>query len=190
MEHDPVKVSVIIPCYNCEKTVGETLRSMERQIYPFFEVICVDDGSSDGTAKTLTEWKNRMPVPMTIIRKENGGVSSARNMGIDTARGEYILFCDADDAFGETMIAALTQAMEDTKADVAYGRLSRKREDVLGQKAQNVPALRQNQEEAMHNLLFAMWAFGFYCYLYRAETLNRFCLRFDETAKFGEDRQW
>ena len=87
------KVSVIIPAYNSEQFIGQTLDSVFNQIYRDFEIIVVDDGSKDGTSEILSGYKDRL----TYIRKGNEGLSVARNAGIAQAQGEYIAFIDHDD---------------------------------------------------------------------------------------------
>ena len=88
------KVSVIIPAFNAQKFIVETVTSVLNQTYENLEVIVVDDGSKDNTFRILTDTFGKQ---IKIIQKENGGVSSARNTGIDSANGDYIAFLDADD---------------------------------------------------------------------------------------------
>ena len=90
------KISIIIPVYNVEKFLSECLDSILYQTFQNFEIICVDDGSTDGSLqilKKLAKKDNRIK----IISKENGGLSSARNAGLKAAAGEYVLFLDSDD---------------------------------------------------------------------------------------------
>lgn len=87
-------VSVIVPAYNAESTIRTTLEAILKQSYKNIEVLVVDDGSKDSTAEIVSVYED---CRIVLIRKENGGVSSARNFGIKKARGEWIAFCDADD---------------------------------------------------------------------------------------------
>ena len=89
------KISVIIPCYNCQEYVEETLNSLAKQTYKDFEVVCVNDGSTDNTLSILQAWQAQNLFDMQIISKENGGVSRARNAGIQAAKGEFLLFLDS-----------------------------------------------------------------------------------------------
>ena len=95
MEKSP-KVSVIIPAYNRRDFVTEAIDSALNQTYRDFEVIVVDDGSTDGTGEML---KERYDDKIRYFYKENGGCASARNYGIKMARGEYIAFLDSDDRY-------------------------------------------------------------------------------------------
>ena len=99
-------ISVIIPTYNCEKTVEQTLRSVLAQKYDDFEVLVIDDGSSDNTLDVVSAIAAYDP-KLKVIAKENGGVSSARNLGIREAKGEYICFVDSDDTVAPDYLNAL-----------------------------------------------------------------------------------
>jgi len=90
-------VSVIIPAYNCARFLPESLESVLRQTFRDFEVIIVDDGSTDNTPAVLESYFKAYPDLIRYIRKQNGGPASARNAGIQEARGELIAFQDADD---------------------------------------------------------------------------------------------
>lgn len=94
---DPL-VSVVIPCYNAEKTIVRTLNSIDRCGYANLEIIAVNDGSSDSTGKIL-EAAAKIDHRIKVLHQSNAGVSSARNIGVDNATSEYIAFIDADDIF-------------------------------------------------------------------------------------------
>jgi hypothetical protein len=85
-------VSVIIPCYNHARFLGEAIDSVTRQSYPHIEIIVVDDGSTDDTEQVITKYPN-----IHRKRQENLGVARARNIGLSISRGAYVLFLDADD---------------------------------------------------------------------------------------------
>ena len=88
------KVSVIIPVYNGEKYIATCIESMLNQTYANIEIIIIDDGSTDQTARICDQYKNEKII---VIHKENAGASAARNTGLDIASGSYIVFVDADD---------------------------------------------------------------------------------------------
>ena len=91
------KISVIIPAYNAEEHIAETLDSVLAQTYSEFEVIVVDDGSRDQTASIVKQYQEACPEKVRMIQKENAGPAKARNVGIKASTGEYIAFVDADD---------------------------------------------------------------------------------------------
>lgn len=95
-----IEYSVVIPAYNCEDTIIDSIRSVERQTrYDLVkEIIIVNDGSKDGTAKVVEDYKNKnLQNKIILINKENGGAASARNMGIENASCDYIALLDSDD---------------------------------------------------------------------------------------------
>ncbi len=96
MEEYNKKVSVIIPVYNVEKYIEKCLDSVCNQSLKDIEIICVNDGSRDKSMETVKR-KAKEDNRIVILEKENGGLSSARNAGLDIARGEYVLFLDSDD---------------------------------------------------------------------------------------------
>lgn len=99
-------VSVVTPCYNAEAWVVETIESVLAQSYPHVEMIVVDDGSSDGSWERLQAYASRI----TTVRQENGGAATARNRGAAMARGEFLLFLDADDLIARDTVEALVAA--------------------------------------------------------------------------------
>ena len=91
-----ISVSVIIPVYNLAKYLSKCLESVLAQTYANFEIIAIDDGSTDDSAAILKKYAEKDKRVKPIL-KANGGVSSARNAGLDKAEGEYIFFLDGDD---------------------------------------------------------------------------------------------
>jgi glycosyltransferase involved in cell wall biosynthesis len=92
----PPKVSIIIPIYNCDKYLAECLDSVVGQTLRNIEIICIDDGSTDSSPKILDEYAKK-DSRIIVIHQKNAGPGAARNVGIDLAKGEYILFVDSDD---------------------------------------------------------------------------------------------
>jgi len=116
-----VKVSIIIPAYNVAGYIEPCLDSVLAQTFTDFEVIAVNDGSSDNTGAILDEYAGR-DARIKVIHKQNGGVSAARNDGIKAAQGEYFLFFDGDDFAEPYTVAELVQTIEARQADVLlYG---------------------------------------------------------------------
>jgi glycosyltransferase involved in cell wall biosynthesis len=107
-------ISVIIPCYDQGRFVGEAIESTLRQSYPAKEVIVVDDGSRDDTAEVVGRYAE-----VTLIRQANGGLAAARNRGVEASRGEYLLFLDADDRFTEGALAVAASSL-DARPDCAF----------------------------------------------------------------------
>lgn len=116
------KISVIIPAYNSEKFIADTLESMLRQTLKDIEVVIVNDGSTDGTQKVIDEYVSKHDIFKSYIQ-ENAGVSAARNNGLEKATGEYVVFLDADDYFSDTSLEAFYNTAKRTDADIVIGRL-------------------------------------------------------------------
>lgn len=112
-----IDVSVIIPVYNAEKYLDECLAGILNQSLRNIEVICVDDGSTDGSARILKEYA-RTDGRMRIITQPNAGAGSARNTGMDAAEGEYLLFLDADDWFEPDYFESALRKIREDRADV------------------------------------------------------------------------
>lgn len=108
-------VSIIIPLYNRKHLISRCVKSVCDQTYTNLEIIVVDDGSTDEPDEVLTELANDTRIK--ILRKTNGGVSSARNLGLDTATGEYVMFLDSDDAMMRTAAEWCVESMERDQAD-------------------------------------------------------------------------
>jgi glycosyltransferase involved in cell wall biosynthesis len=102
------RVSVVMAAHNAEETIGAAVASVLWQTYPGFELVVVDDGSTDATAAIAAAHKG----PLRIVSRENGGVGAARNTGIAAAEGELVTFCDADDLLFEQHLAALVDVYD------------------------------------------------------------------------------
>lgn len=105
-----MQISVIIPVYNVEKYLSECLNSVLNQTIPFDEIILINDGSTDGSRKICYDFQLRNP-QIQIIDQENAGPSVARNIGMDFATGDYLLFLDADDMLSPVMCETIKNVM-------------------------------------------------------------------------------
>ena len=120
---DPL-VSIIVPVYNSETYLPDCLDSLLAQQLPSFEVICIDDGSTDGSPRILAEYSEKYP-EMHVICQKNAGVSAARNRGLSMARGKYIYFCDSDDCLLADILAQSVKALEEGGGELAFFELER-----------------------------------------------------------------
>lgn len=110
-------VSIIVPVYNIEDYIDACVLSVTRQSYTDIEIILIDDGSTDSSSEKCDKW-GQLDKRIHVIHKTNGGLSDARNKGIEYARGEYILFVDGDDYIHCSMIELLVTASEQYDADI------------------------------------------------------------------------
>lgn len=105
-------ISIVVPVYNVEKYLDRCIESLTKQTYRDIEIILIDDGSSDASAKICDQWKEK-DQRIRVVHKENGGVSSARNLGLDMMKGEYLFFIDADDWLDENCLSELYGYMQE-----------------------------------------------------------------------------
>lgn len=118
-----MKLSVIVPVYNVEKYLLKCVDSIRKQTFQEFELILVDDGSTDDSGKLCDKLRD-IDKRIQVIHKKNGGLSSARNAGLSNASGEYVSFIDSDDFIDEDMYRTMIGALERTKKDIAVcGRI-------------------------------------------------------------------
>ncbi len=111
-------ISIIVPIYNVEEYLGKCLDSIINQTYENLEIILVDDGSPDSCPAICDEYAAK-DSRIKVIHKENGGVSSARNAGLDAATGEYIGWVDPDDIAEKNMFEVLLKALNENKSDIS-----------------------------------------------------------------------
>ncbi len=115
------KLSIIIPVYNVEEYLKDCLNSVLKQRFTDYEVICINDGSTDNSLQILNEYKLKYP-QIKIIDQENKGLSAARNKGIEKATGDYILFLDSDDWLVDNALEMLANAIVDEDFIVFNGK--------------------------------------------------------------------
>ena len=137
-------VSIIVPIYKVEKYLDECVQSIIKQSYRNLEIILVDDGSPDNCPSMCDEYAEQ-DSRIVVVHKENGGLSSARNAGIDIARGEYLLFVDSDDYISPIMVETLLDAITETNAKIAVSRISEDAEKLCLDCGQKTEVLRPDQ---------------------------------------------
>lgn len=115
-------LSIIVPVYNNERYLENTLNSVLRQSYEDFELLLIDDGSGDDSLTICQKFAGR-DRRVRVICKENGGVSSARNRGLDEAQGKYIAFIDGDDCIDPQMYEIMIGVLEGEKVDLVNCRV-------------------------------------------------------------------
>ena len=113
------KVSVVIPVYNVEKYLRECVDSVLIQSYTDLEIILVDDGATDSSGKICDEYV-ATDKRVKVIHKENGGLSSARNIGLDSSTGQYVYFLDSDDYIEPNTIKVLINTIRESEADFVF----------------------------------------------------------------------
>lgn len=112
-----IMISIVIPVYNVEKYIEQCIDSILNQTYPYFELICVDDGSTDSSYEILKKYE-KQDSRVIVIQQKNQYAGVARNRGMEIAKGKYILFLDADDFIEENTLELLVDYAEKQKTEV------------------------------------------------------------------------
>lgn len=114
-----IKISIIVPIYNVKKYIERCLNSIIKQNFTKFEVILVDDGSTDGSGEVADNYADKFDF-IKVVHKRNAGLGFARNTGLKYANGEYVLFIDSDDYIEPNMLIDLYSSVKKVNADVCY----------------------------------------------------------------------
>ncbi len=183
-----MKYSIIIPVYNAARTLRRCLDSLVDQSFDDYELLLINDGSTDGSDAICREYANVYPC-IRYFAKKNGGVSSARNLGLEQAKGEYILFVDSDDYVSNNNFAVIGQELARCCPDLLmFGAANTGGEE----QTRITGAYREAEElniarriaEAMQQYLFSSLVNK----VFKRETIERFHLRFENGLAIGEDQ--
>lgn len=117
-QQNEVVISLVVPVYNCDRFLEKTLISIANQSFKNFEVLLVNDGSTDKSLSVIEQFTSR-DYRFKLINKENGGVSNARNVGIEHCIGKYVCFCDGDDILSTDYLSYLYKLIKENNSDVA-----------------------------------------------------------------------
>lgn len=199
-------ISIIVPMYNCENTIDRCVESVIKQTADNWELILVDDGSTDNSVEKCKQFLGNNNV--RLLEKTNGGPSSARNYGIKNVRGEYIVFLDSDDSFDYDYIEQLNRIINKEKADVIFcgykaiyenGKVAEKftpeyeKKEYLGEEIKTLISrfVGYSMEDFYSKLkgdnskkreFAAVWRF-----CYSSKIIKNYSITFDEKVNFGED---
>lgn len=186
------KVSVIIPVYNSEEHLSECIESVLHQTFVDFELILVDDGSKDSSGSICDGYKQK-DQRIVVIHKPNGGVSSARNAGLEAAQGECVAFVDSDDSIECRFLQDMIEKIEQEQAAMAISGISMEfwkdgrivRKDVY--KGENRIYTPRTLLEGIAVDFAQICISGPSCKLYLRNVICKADLRFNENLHLGED---
>ena len=145
-------VSIIVPIYNGEVYLKDCLESILNQTYKETEIILVDDGSTDASRKICDLYAQKYKNVISLYQ-ENSGVSKARNLGLNCAKGEYIYFCDSDDILHQDILETLVRDIEDKKVDVSCCAYQCFTKDIVWQESKENPAEVITGMDMFYNVL-------------------------------------
>ncbi|WP_305514227.1 MULTISPECIES: glycosyltransferase [unclassified Methanobrevibacter] len=182
---DNYKVSVIVPVYNASKYIGNTLNSIVSQDFDDFEMIVIDDGSTDNSLKIINETLKDCRIPHKVIHQENAGVSVARNRGIDGADGDYLVFVDADDYISQNHLSSLYNG----KTDFSLTLYAKKELDEL----KSIDTYSKDlitAHEFIEMELNMQITFNFFQLMYKSDIIKDNGIKFTPGIVYGEDTEF
>lgn len=188
-------ISIVIPIYNAEKYLEECLNSIKNQTYKNFEVIMVNDGSKD-ESETICKRFSEDDSRFRYFTKSNGGVSSARNLGLDNVKGDFITFIDSDDWIAEKHLELLINSIKKTNSDIVvscykeFDNIDTYYTIVYTKQEKNLLNFEKMNRDDFLTIFPKLMSINV-CFnnavakLFRKELVNN--LRFDTSIKYGED---
>ena len=182
-------ISIIIPIYNVKPYLSDCLDGVLAQTYRDWECILVDDGSSDGSGETCDEYAEQ-DTRFRVFHKENGGVSSARNLGIDNARGEWVSFIDADDRILPEFLQSLIETADDSDELIVGGNTYFGEEEGETVPPENIVVKREHFKDYIFNDSEWTWQRIFYVVwgkLFCLSVIKENGLKFDTNMVMSED---
>lgn len=179
------KISVIVPVYNVEKWLRRCVDSILAQTFTDFELLLVDDGSTDASGAICDEYAQR-DSRVRVFHKPNGGVSSARNLGLNNAKGEWISFVDADDWVATDAFEVISNTACKSETDiVSFGFWSVKKDD---KKPILLPSIESGKDNFIRQLLLHSWGWTVvWNSFFSSSLLSKYGLLFKEGIVIGED---
>lgn len=179
-------ISVIVPVYNSEKTIENTVGSIQKQDYHNIEIILVNDGSTDNTKEICSSLEKR-DSRISLYSIKNGGPSVARQYGLDRANGRLITFCDADDMMKPTMLSTLYQMMRSQRSQLTACSFKYADDDEECDYKIEI----WNQENAIKHCLIDTFMGGFlWNKMFDLKIIKEHNIRFDESVFYCEDMEF
>ena len=180
-------ISIIIPVYNTEEYIAACLDSLSRQSYTDFEVILVDDGSTDSSANRIEKYIETSKMDLSLIRTENRGVSAARNTGIQHSKGDYLCFIDSDDMADSEYLSVMLAELAEENADICFCGQRTVPEGCVTEYSFHESYSKKvyTKYEALSDMLYGNTQHGIWSLLCRRSILGD--NRFAEGCRFSED---
>lgn len=181
-----MKISIIIPIYNSARTLCRCVDSILKNGYNDFEIILVNDGSTDNSLDICNSY-SLQDTRIKVINKLNGGVSSARNLGIEHANGEWITFIDSDDWVGRNFLSCISYVSNDINLVLCNF-------SILGeceiQEKKYPPKIVRNQDfiDDLHKYILDDIMLGPWSKFFKKNIIQENNIRYDDKIKWGEDR--
>lgn len=184
-------ISVIIPLYNVESYIVRCLESFENQTYKNFEIIVVNDGSTDNSKIVVEEYMQKSNMKLKLLDQSNKGVSAARNKGIIEANGDLICFVDSDDMVVSEYLAQLEENLNNTNSDMVICAIKFIEDDYSNNLYNYVDnsVVLMDSDEALNRYLYKKITCGIGSFLIKKSILKDNNLLFSETYRYSEDQE-
>lgn len=178
--------SIIIPCYNCASTIEQALMSVLNQDFDDYEIVLVNDGSTDDTLQIVQQIAEQSYGNIHIHTQHNAGVSAARNAGIRLSSGKYVLFLDGDDVLAKGLLKNISRLMKEKTLDTVCFFYTQ-REAQLSSISGNESIQEAKVSSLLKRLTYSKRDVLFCCFVYDSYIIREHNLCFVEGARYGED---
>ena len=179
------EISVIVPVYKAESTIERCVGSLRKQTFSDIEIILIDDGSPDNAGSMCDAFAKEDP-RIRVIHQKNGGVSAARNAGLDAATGKYLMFCDSDDYVAPEWCQWMYEAMEPGNIHMAVCTVAAVCDGNMLQTAQVLPKRFIDSSEFL-DMVPCVRINELWNKVFRTEVVKRYGLHFDSRLSRCED---
>lgn len=190
-KEDEISISIIIPYYNSEKWIKRTINSLINQECYDFEVIFIDDGSTDNSFNIIHELLGKRNLEYRILKQKNSGVSVARNLGIESAKGKYLYFLDSDDYIEYDFIDYIVKQLTTNMVDMYFFNYCIEKEKKYQKKSNYNKFMKiQESKNVLIDLLNNEFNYHICSLLIKREILINKKIRFTPNVKYGEDHEF
>lgn len=191
---DDIIISVVIPAYNVENYITRTLNSLEEQNFRQFEIIIINDGSTDNTLEVINSFSSRTDMDLKIITQKNQGVSQARNAGLERSSGEYILFLDGDDHIDTDYLKIMHEKFAEKECDFlfcGYNKVYENGEQLskYNDKYKYITGVHSGKDVLLKFLKEEIYLW-IGATMYRKRVIIDNNIKFSKNFKYGEDQEF
>lgn len=174
MTNVPSRISIIVPVYNVENYLAKCLGSLINQTHQNVEILVINDGSRDNSGEIIKSFEDKYPDKIKAFSKDNGGLSDARNFGIDRATGDYIGFVDSDDYVTETMFEEMLHLAQKHRAEIVICNIQKVDENgSVTQKLTQIPNMPEKIKLEDHFSVFSDISYFACNKLFKKELFNQ-----------------
>lgn len=178
-------VSVVIPVYNVEDYIVDCLNSIQNQSFKQFEVVIVNDGSTDSTMEIVNDYLKNVSFKYTVINQQNRGIAASRNVGLNASKGKYIIFVDSDDMLKSNCLERMYSICVDKKADMCCVPYTH--DETFQNSTDDICTVLYNRQEMSDIFLKRKKVVFLSSTMFNRDFINGNGILFDEKCKYSED---